>query len=75
MAIFKYIGNAPALPNGNLKYRVRQVGFEVEFLRDSPFEIIDDGSPQRAFVLKCIRGQMEYDWDTRGQIKSYEEIV
>jgi hypothetical protein len=75
MPTFRYIGNAPALPNGNLKYRVKQVGFEIEFPRDDPFEIPDDGTPQRAFVLKCIRGAMEYDWDTHGQIPQYEEIV
>lgn len=75
MPQFRYIGNAPALPNGNLKFRVRQVGFEIEHPRDTPFEIPDDGTPQRAFVLKCIRGHREYDWDTHGQIKAYEEIV
>lgn len=75
MANFKYIGKAPARPDGSLMYRVRQVGFQVVFQRDDPFEILDDGSPQRAFVLKCIRGQREYDWDTRGQIKAYEEIL
>jgi hypothetical protein len=72
MPTFRYIGKAPALPNGNLKFRVRQVGFEIEFPRDDPFEIPD--TPENAFVLKCIRGQMEYDWDTKGQIKAYEEI-
>jgi len=75
MPNFRYIGKAPALPNGNLRYRVRQVNFEVEFPRDSSFEILDDGTPQKAFVLKCIRGQHEYDWDTKGQIKAYEELV
>jgi len=75
MPNFKYIGKAPARPDGTLMYRVRQVGFQVEFPREDPFEILDDGTPQRAFVLKCIRGQVEYDWETREQIKSYEEIV
>lgn len=75
MPQFTYIGKAPALPNGNMKYRVRQVGFEIEFPRDAPFDIPEDGTPQRALVLKYIRGQMEYDWDTHGQIKAYEETV
>ena len=72
---FRYIGKAPAMPNGNLIFRVPQVKFEVEFPRDDPFDIVDDGTPQRQFVLKCIRGAREYDWDTGGQIKQYEEIV
>jgi hypothetical protein len=54
-------------------YRVKQAGFSVTFQRDDPFEIAD--TPENAFVLKCIRGAMEYDWDTGGQIKQYEEIV
>lgn len=75
VCVFRYIGKAPALPNGNLIFRVPQVKFQIEFPRDEPFQIVDDGTPQRKFVLKCIRGAREYEWDTGGQIKQYEEIT
>jgi len=71
MAQFRYIGKAPPMTDGKYRYRVRQVGFEVEFEPDEIFTIPDN----QTFVLKCIRGMMEYDWSTRGQIKAYEEIV
>ena len=71
MAQFRYIGKAPPMANGKYKYRVRSAGFEVEFDDGATFEIPDT----ETWVLKCIRGQMEYDLDTGGQIKSYEEIV
>jgi hypothetical protein len=75
MPMFRYIGKAPARPDGTMMFRVKAARFEIVFPRDAPFEIPDDGTPARAFVLKCIRGHHEYDWDTKGQIKAYEEIV
>jgi len=71
MAQFRYIGKAPPMANGKYRYRVKQANFQVEFDPDEIFEIPDS----ETFVLKCIRGQMEYDWSDRGQIKAYEEIV
>ena len=71
MPQFRYIGNAPPMANGKYKYRVRSVGFEIEFSPGEIFEVPDS----EAWAVKCLRGQMEYDWDTKGQIKSYEEIV
>jgi hypothetical protein len=71
MPQFRYIGNAPPMASGKYKYRVRQAGFEIEFSPGETFTIPET----EPFVLKCIRGQMEYDWDTRGQIQAYEEIV
>lgn len=71
MAQFKYIGKAPPMVNGKYRFRVRQVNFQVEFEPNEVFTIPDS----ETFVLKCIRGMMEYDWDTRGQIQAYEEIT
>ncbi len=71
MAQFKYIGKAPPMASGKYKYRVRQVAFEIEFDPEEVFTIPDT----EPLVLKFIRGQMEYDWDTQAQIKAYEEIV
>jgi len=71
MAQFKYIGKAPPMASGKYKYRVRAVNFEIEFAPDEVFTIPDT----ETWVLKCIRGHREYDWDTKAQIPSYEEII
>jgi len=71
MANFRYIGKAQPKANGKYTYRVRSCNFSIEFLPDEVFSISDTETR----VLQYIRGQMEYDWDTRGQIKAYEEVL
>ncbi len=68
MPMFKYIGLAPARPDGTLEFRVPSAKFFITFKKENTFEVPESAG---AFVLACIRNHI----DGISKQKDYKEIL